>query len=430
MRGYDGDEETLLPCFDVRYKYRKVKDMPETANARSFLMERLPDIEGRNLSIQPCKVVWKTPLLFAAATDELIIRDAIRLWGLNLPNVVRVQNAGYLSDRVVREDLLGEDDWFMFLEGDDCMVDLEDLSGEKKEYVRERGVPYVETEFLDGGYLRDFIDIHRSLELAVPAPVILHIIKGIALGCDQVYKVRKSVHDGLCPEVVGFTSSGTVKVTEYGMSEWSVHYKSSEPFRPTLLHLSYSSPEMLGPLRFRKYDTPHHVSNDIFSIGMIGYELATLHNPLAELRRTGGFTWEGRFSTGREDFSFADERLDDLVLAATNRGTLCSIGSHADLVKSVDNAVNISTVEELMYTPDVQSCRREDFAFYLRALKSLYSRTYAFSKTGVNLAGYARCFLEDERIFEDECAKRDLGLLASGRGHPFIYMEEYGLGWS
>lgn len=270
-----------MDWFTSRCHYRDFRELGKGGMGLAVLVRKdlkFDDNHSRVLKDGEAYVVWKVPLAekLKDPKDGLgdIVREADAICGLNEPNIVCLEHVGVLP------------------------VDVAKALGASGKGIK---VPFIEMEYLSGGDLHFFMQMHKSLGLAMPAEVIGYIMQNIARGCQQAYSARKIIHRDLCPRNVGFLSTGEVKIMDYGIAVAAATRAASFLDR-FAGKLTYASPEQVaGPLEL--YEKPLSgeefeqtrtnllgqlsIRSDIYTIGLIGHELACFDNPLSRSRGGG-----------------------------------------------------------------------------------------------------------------------------------------------
>lgn len=123
-------------------------------------------------------------------------------------------------------------------------------------------VPYLISEFCGGGNLRNLMDRE-----ALPPDVALTLFHQACLGLKAAHD-RGLVHGDLKPENLLLTTRGNLKLADLGFSQLA----QSESLAKQHAYVGYSSLGYLAPEMFRQ-DRHYTVSSDIYSMGIILYEL-------------------------------------------------------------------------------------------------------------------------------------------------------------
>jgi serine/threonine protein kinase len=133
------------------------------------------------------------------------------------------------------------------------------------EYDEEDGLAYLAMEFLDGEDLKTKISDRQWM----PLELKLRIMKEVAEGLSHAHKMGV-IHRDVKPGNIFITRSGEVKILDFGLARLT----TSELTRTGV---SMGTPAYMSPEQLR-YDRVDHKS-DIFSAGVVFYELLTYHKP-------------------------------------------------------------------------------------------------------------------------------------------------------
>jgi len=140
--------------------------------------------------------------------------------------------------------------------------------------------PYIIMDFAEGGSLQNFIEEQKSkgfIENSELQKIFLQLIDGIA-------EINKTiVHRDLKPDNI-LISNNIFKITDFGLSKVSEDDTRTSTFKGSGTY-SYMSPEAW------KLET-NTVLMDIYSMGLIFYELATLQHPFSEEAISGYEDWK------------------------------------------------------------------------------------------------------------------------------------------
>ncbi|MBX2990430.1 MAG: protein kinase [Bacteroidetes bacterium] len=132
------------------------------------------------------------------------------------------------------------------------------------------GKLFIVLEYLSAGTLRTMINEAASRHATVPIDDVVRYAMQLAGGLSHAHS-RKIVHRDVKSDNVMMAEDGSVKITDFGLAK----YRGAASVTKTgdrLGTTAYMSPEQL---RGEEVD----LRSDIFSLGIVLYELATLHLP-------------------------------------------------------------------------------------------------------------------------------------------------------
>ncbi len=124
------------------------------------------------------------------------------------------------------------------------------------------GAPYIMMEFVEGGTLRDRITPGRPL----PLPTVVTITTQVCAALQYAHE-RKVVHRDIKPENIMFTSTGQVKVVDFGIARWATKQTV------TSVGVILGTPWYLAPEQAKGLPVDHRT--DIYSFGVVLYEMLT-----------------------------------------------------------------------------------------------------------------------------------------------------------
>ncbi len=140
------------------------------------------------------------------------------------------------------------------------------------ECARERHFLYTVMELIKGKTLREWMDTHPKPEL----PVVLNIIKQIESGLRALHRLDM-IHQDLKPENVLIDNTGVVKIIDFGSVRIAGIAETASPV------------ERINMLGTKNYMAPEYLSgksgavrSDLFSLGVIAYEMLTGKLPYEE----------------------------------------------------------------------------------------------------------------------------------------------------
>lgn len=137
--------------------------------------------------------------------------------------------------------------------------------------LTERGEPYIAMEFIDGGSLRDRLDGGWR-------PSVLEVVSILIAVTDGVEAAHRLtiVHRDLKPDNILCGKDGVVKVVDFGLARFADAKRTDA--KGVFGTAAYIAPERLNGM-------PGDVRSDIYSLGLVAYELLTGKNPMLGDRR-------------------------------------------------------------------------------------------------------------------------------------------------
>ena len=131
-------------------------------------------------------------------------------------------------------------------------------------------------EFMNIGSLDKILRDIKKKKLSppcIPESILSKITKQILLGLRYLHKEKHQIHRDIKPANILMNSAGIVKLTDFGISR---SLENNQIYSKTFVgSRSYMSPERITG---KKYS----YSSDIWSVGLVIYELATGKEPYGE----------------------------------------------------------------------------------------------------------------------------------------------------
>ncbi len=128
----------------------------------------------------------------------------------------------------------------------------------------EDDVPFLVTEFIEGYTLAELIQQNGSL----PWDISLFILQQIAQGLNAIHQ-QNIIHQDIKPENIFISNEGAVKLGDLGFSVTLDQVDNQIQGTP-----AYLAPETVEGL-------PVDFRSDLYSLGLVGYEMLTGENPFA-----------------------------------------------------------------------------------------------------------------------------------------------------
>ncbi len=132
--------------------------------------------------------------------------------------------------------------------------------------LTEGGKPYIAMEFIEGGSLRDRLDRGPRLSLMEA----LNILIAVTDGAEAAHRVG-IVHRDLKPDNILCSEDGRVKIVDFGLARFADAKRTDA--KGVFGTAAYIAPERLNGL-------PGDVRSDIYSLGLVAYELVAGKNPM------------------------------------------------------------------------------------------------------------------------------------------------------
>ena len=128
-------------------------------------------------------------------------------------------------------------------------------------------------EYMNCGSLDKMLKVIKTKKLSppcIPENILSKITKQILLGLSYLHKEKHQIHRDIKPANILINTDGIVKLTDFGISR---SLETSQNLADTFVgSKSYMSPERITG---KKYSYP----SDIWSLGLVIYELATGEEP-------------------------------------------------------------------------------------------------------------------------------------------------------
>lgn len=145
------------------------------------------------------------------------------------------------------------------------------------------GRPYTAMEFVHGINAKALLELHQKAGMAVPVHVAVHVMTGCAAALAYAHHRRgwdgkplQLVHRDISPHNVLLSLAGEVKLADFGMVKGNAVRGVFQTTENTLRgKLAYMSPEQAA-------GAPVDQRSDIFSWGVLAYELLTRRHPFAD----------------------------------------------------------------------------------------------------------------------------------------------------
>jgi serine/threonine-protein kinase len=246
---------------DVIGAYRLIREIGSGGMGAVWLAERADGLLQRTIALKLPHGAWRS-----AGLAERMARERKILAGLDHPNIARLYDAG----------------------------------------LTDAGQPFLALEFVDGVPVDQYCRAH-ALDTRARLGIFLQMARAVASAHAQLV-----VHRDLKPSNVLVTQDGQVRLLDFGIAKLLEDGQARETHLTELsgraLTPDYASPEQI-------LGEPLTVASDVYSLGVILYELLTENRPYKLKRESRGALEEAILQT-------EPVRPSDATFVATTRATL------------------------------------------------------------------------------------------------------------
>ena len=142
----------------------------------------------------------------------------------------------------------------------------------------EKGVPYFVMELIEGHPIDEYCDTHR-LPTTERLKLFLQICSAVQFAHQHLF-----IHRDIKPGNVLVTSDGVPKLLDFGIAKILEGSAVTAPFEPTLTMLRVLTPGYASPEQIK--GEPITTASDVYSLGVVLYELLSGHSPYRVASRT------------------------------------------------------------------------------------------------------------------------------------------------
>jgi eukaryotic-like serine/threonine-protein kinase len=142
----------------------------------------------------------------------------------------------------------------------------------------EEGVPYFVMELIQGQPIDDYCDEHK-LPVTDRLKLFLHVCSAV-----QYAHQRLIIHRDIKPGNILVTAEGIPKLLDFGIAKILDQGAAQEHYEPTLTLFRVLTPGYASPEQIR--GEPITITSDVYSLGVVLYELLTGRSPYRVATRT------------------------------------------------------------------------------------------------------------------------------------------------
>jgi serine/threonine protein kinase/tetratricopeptide (TPR) repeat protein len=138
----------------------------------------------------------------------------------------------------------------------------------------EEGVPYFVMELIEGQPITEYCD-SRHLSIVERVKLFIAVCSAV-----QYAHQRLIVHRDIKPSNILVTLEGTPKLLDFGIAKILETESAAQQFEPTLTMFRALTPGYASPEQVK--GDPITTASDVYSLGVVLYELLTGHHPYSE----------------------------------------------------------------------------------------------------------------------------------------------------
>lgn len=235
--------------------------------------------------------------------------------------------------------------------------------------------PYISMEYIEGKNLKDliskYIDINEKMPVAMALSLITQGAAGLNYAHTFINKVTgeavKAIHRDISPHNLILSYEGNLKVIDFGIAKVASGIKH-EPTRVGTIKgkTAYLSPEQVS-------GNPVDARSDIFALGIVAWELLTLHRPFHK--------------DGDSELTIIG-RIDNCDNHIVPPSTL-----NSDIPREVDEII----MKALRKNPDERYASASEFQIALRQVMMKFYPNYTYSDIGKTVRTLFHEEIKEER---------------------------------
>jgi serine/threonine protein kinase len=215
--------------------------------------------------------------------------------------------------------------------------------------------PYIIMEYATGGTLRLAMDQKRQAEEMTDSSELIEIFKQLASGIDEIN--RSLVHRDIKPANI-LLCGNTLKISDFGLSKLVAENTRTMTFKGS------GTPRYMAP---EAWDySKNTIQMDIYSMGIVFYELATLKYPYEPIPRTYEDCKNAHIYSAIVDLEKINPSLPANLISVINRmlekSTKRRFSNWQDIIQLLNDQPEIDSPIAKMVDMAVSSRNAEDIA--------------------------------------------------------------------
>ncbi|WP_456385075.1 protein kinase domain-containing protein [Desulfolithobacter sp.] len=192
---------------------------------------------------------------------------------------------------------------------------------------RKRSRPYIIQEYVEGQELRTLVGPGRTIPLERACSLVVQLARTLAYLHDQGI-----CHLDLKPENIIITGQGTIRLLDFGLAI----RKGMEDLLGEDFPVPHGTPYYIAPEQLQKRQ--YQEASDIYSLGVIFYEMLTGHLPFPRSRKTSITRWRLKVVPVPPRFHVPDlpPRLQEIILTCLERDMTARFQSGSELARALE----------------------------------------------------------------------------------------------
>jgi tetratricopeptide (TPR) repeat protein len=213
--------------------------------------------------------------------------------------------------------------------------------------LRGRKIYYIAMEYAQRGTLRD---VMNNFDVEKSAEVTMQILRGM-----EVIHSKGILHSDLKPDNILIDAGSTIKISDFGVAKMGVgtHYFGSPA----------GSPLYMAPEQFLKGKTS--VRTDIWSIGVIFYELLYKKRPYENIQEIIDKEFHPHYSNGTE----LEKHINEFMRVCLQREEEKRFQNIAEMIEFFENHILVSIGSKKKAAPPVVSEKLTAEGYFQKGLE-------------------------------------------------------------
>lgn len=197
------------------------------------------------------------------------------------------------------------------------------------EFFEENQTAYFVMKYLQGVNLREYIKVNKAEKKSVAINKVVDIMKQLLLGLNELHG-NNIIHCDIKPSNIFVEEDGTIKIIDFGLA------KNMDDDMVIGMTKMYVAPEIVTRSKLGSY-------SDVYSAGVVMYELLTLRCPPEAILRLNG---KEATEPIKYNPSITPE-LNDIVMRAIAIDVENRFANAIDFIDAIDGKSKVKTIKQL-----------------------------------------------------------------------------------